>query len=121
MHSTYPSSYTRDKEEWTLVPPNPEEMQQFYAIMMVMTAVDNLVPMGDLVTPAEAIQISRLPDELKKIDVDAIAVINTIKLHISVHMQGEFKPIWDSHDARQTNRTKAIASMAHLVRYKVVV
>ena len=59
-----------------------------------------------------AIQFSRLPDELKKINVDAIAVIDTIKLHISsVHMQGEFKSIWDSHDARQTNRTKSIASM----------
>jgi len=49
--------------------------------------VNNLVPMGDLVTPAEARQISRLPDELKKINVDAIAVIDTLKLHISVHMQ----------------------------------
>ena len=102
-----------------LAPPNPEEMHHYYAIMVRMPVVDNLVPMGDLVTPAEARQISRLPDELKKIDVDAIAVIDTIKLHISVHMQGEFKPIWDSHDAHQTNRNKAIASMAHLVRYKV--
>jgi len=41
------------------------------------------------------------------------------KAIIARHMQGEFKPIWDSHDAHQTNRNKAIASMAHLVRYKV--